>query len=184
MPIPIIVAVVASAMAAGGTGVGVAAYKDSKHNKEKEEWQNEIKKLQEKISEYQSLLKEREERIFELQNKLKEKEEQIERLTRSLSETDQMIMLLEKRQEELERFKTKLIAILLFRFRKNRVILLETISKLESGKNEQRRIVQLIDQTNLDRGLLEEDFYNVTKEHEIIADEIVSLNDKLIQMGA
>lgn len=121
MPLPFLAAplVVKGLIALGSAvaaGSGVAIYKNNKHNKARKEWQDEKRKLQDKIEKCQEDIVAKQKKISQLQDKLKVKDEEKLRLTKELHECDRMIDELERKQREQESAIKMIIALITFRY--------------------------------------------------------------------
>lgn len=114
--IKFLVTAVVAVVAAVGSGGGVATYKNNKHNKEKKRWQDDKRKLQDKIEECQQDIVKKQEKISQLQEKLKIKEEEKLELIKELHECDRMIDELERKQREHESAIKMIIALITFRY--------------------------------------------------------------------
>ncbi len=184
MPIPILVAIGATVIGALGAGSGVAIHKNNKFNQAQANWQDKRKKYQDKILEYQAKLTKKEERILELQKRLTEKTRKIEELSTSLIETDRMIENLEKRQRELDKYISKFIAIITFRFNIRKREIQQILNDLKNNKVKKNKLEIEAEDFKKSVLFLEGKIQDATKESEYYEKEIKDIEDKTNQLGA
>jgi chromosome segregation ATPase len=190
MPIPILFAVAAALFSGAGTSILVAAYKDDKFNKAQKEWQDERKKLQERLAEYQCLLREREETIRILTNQLQEVHAKWVDSARELAETDAMMTILEEKQRKLETILQCVLAFVLFKYKNHKEKIQQNLTVLADSSRRKSilssDIIKLSNQyqlINQEKSNLEaqKNYY----EGEIYAiDSLIEDNDRTIEGSA
>lgn len=182
MPIPILVAGIVAGISALGSGAGVALYKNNKHNKDKKQWQDEKYELQKKLEECQLRLKEREKRIAELQEKIAEQSDKILTLTKELHECDNMIETIEKRQQELESFITKIISIL-FRYRSYKSEKQQLLLDLEENLGKRLNITELLENSKSNVKKYEDNFRYMQAKNNYDEKEEIELTGMLKELN-
>ena len=182
MPIPILVAVGATVVGALGSGAGVAAYKNNKHNKAEASWQEERRRLQQKILDYQVQLRKREERILEMQKKLTQKTRECEEVTRNLYETDGIIELLEKRHKRLESFVYKFIALLTLRYGKLKEQTVDILKEIDQESTKKQELSDKYDAESINKNELENKIQSASNKNTFLEQDITELQQKLSQL--
>lgn len=182
MPIPILVAVGATVVGALGSGAGVAAYKNNKHNKAEASWQEERRRLQQKILDHQGQLRKREERILEMQKRLTQKTRELEEITQNLYEVDRMIELLEKRHRKLESFVYKLIALLTLRCGKLKEQTVDTRKEIDQESTKKQELSDKYDAESMNKNELENKIQSASNKNTFLEQAIIELQQEVSQL--
>jgi len=188
MPIPFLLAPIViklgiAAVSAATAGGGVAIYKNNKHNKDKKNWQDEKRKLQDKIEECQQEIVKKQGKISELQEKLKIKEEEKLKLTKELHECDRMIDALERKQREHESAIKMIIALITFRYPAFKKESINLRALLQTNADEKDKTLLKIADTEKLQLTWQYDIEGIEREVLYLEGEVANKEELLSQCG-